>query len=374
MLQPKGAALLGASLALISVGFIRIDGILITLGASGMLVLLVACMAGRWNLQRLSLTIRAPARTCAGQPFDLRLTLHNNRALLDAFHVEMQLALSDQSLVRGTAAWTAARSMATSRHRVALPARDAVAQHKYTLSSTAPLGLFRFSASGTTMHEILVFPRPLTPGELFTHGALHDASRLPGLTPGNAPGEPRGIRPWQPGDQAKRIHWPASARSLHRRRGLRIRENDPPGFHPQHCTVLFHSFGSSGELIREDRFDRALSLVCGTIRYLRDHGIPATLLADFLRWEPHPISSRGNFATALDMLARAERAPDTEAHDLGPVIAAVPQEHSLLVLSDMPPEAWAHVLPERAALLIDIRQHHYGTRTLATRPLLAASP
>ena len=114
--------------------------------------------------------------------------------------------------------------------------------------------------------------------------------------------------------------------------------------------MLFHSFGTSGELIREDRFDRALSLVCGALRHLRDHGIPATLLADFLAWHPQPVTNRANFASALVALARAERANDTEAHNLLPIIEAVPEDHSLLVLSDMPPDAWDHILPTRSAL------------------------
>ena len=367
MLTPRGAILLGASLALTVLGFIRTDGILITLGCGGYFLLAGALLFSRLNLNRLSISLRTPASVYADQPFDLRLFVDNHRGLLDTFGIKIDLRLSNQIDIRSFAPWTAADSSSEVRLRGSIPGRSSQSQHGYILESVMPLGLFLVKASGVVENEILVFPRPLTPRELFTQGALHDASLLPGTTPGNAPGEIRGIRPWQPGDPAKHIHWPASARSLSRCRGLRIRENDPPGFYPQHCTVLFHSFGMSGELIRADRFEWALSLTCGTLRYLREHGIPTTFLADFNEWKPLSVTSRNSFANLLVSLARAQRRNDTEAHDLLPVLKRIPEEHSLIVLSDMPPDAWADALPgNRHTLVVDVRQHRYGAKKLQT--------
>ena len=366
MLTARGAILLGASLAPCALGFMRIDGILITLGGSGILLLGGSWSYSRLNLRKLRLSLRAPTRVYADRQFDLRVLLHNDRKLLDAFGVRIELRLSNQVDIHAFAPWTAANSVAEVRLRGSIPGRSCLAEHGYTMETVMPFGLFLVKASGKITQEILVFPRPLTPRELFTRGALHDASLLPGTTPGNAPGELRGIRPWLPGDPAKHIHWPASARSLSRCRGLRIRENDPPGFYPQHCTVLFHSFGMSGKLIRADRFEWALSLVCGTLRYLRDHGIPATFLADFNHWQPLNVASRISFGHLLDSLARAKRRPDTEAHDLVPELERVPDNHSLIVLSDMPTDAWESTLSSRPALLIDIRQHRYGSKKLQT--------
>ncbi|MDE0594128.1 MAG: DUF58 domain-containing protein [Roseibacillus sp.] len=368
MLTPRGAILLGASLALIVLGFVRLDGVLITLGCSGYLLLAGCLVLSRFNLNRLAISLRSPTRLYANAPFDLRVIINDRRSFLDAFGIKINLSLADQVDIQTYAPWTVAHSASEVRLRGSIPGRSALAEHPYTLNSVTPLGLFHVKASGTVEHEILVFPRPLTPRELFTQGALHDASLLPGTTPGSAPGELRGIRPWQPGDPAKRIHWPASARSLSRRRGLRIRENDPPGFYPQHCTVLFHSYGMSGELIRADRFERALSLTCGTLRYLREHGIPTTFLADFNEWSPLTVSSRHTFGKLLISLTRAHRRNDTEAHDLDPVIERIPKEQSLIVLSDMPPNAWVDALPSRPAVVVDVRQHRYGTRKLQPEP------
>ncbi len=366
MLTARGAILLGASLALSALGFMRTDGILITLGGSGILLLAGAWLSSRLNLKKLRLSLRAPTRVYADREFDLRILLHNERSLLDAFGIKIELRLSGQLDIHTFAPWTAAKSISEVRLRGAIAGRSCLAEHAYTMETTMPLGLFLAKASGTVTQEILVFPRPLTPRELFTRGALHDASLLPGTTPGNAPGELRGIRPWQPADPAKHIHWPASARSLSRCRGLRVRENDPPGFYPRHCTVLFHSFGTSGKLIRADRFEWALSLVCGTLRYLREHGIPTTFVADFNDWQPLTVASRTGFGNLLVSLARAERRQDTEAHDLAPVLEQVPDDHSLILLSDMPPDAWESTLSGRLALLIDIRQHRYGSKKLQT--------
>lgn len=366
MLTARGAILLGASLALIVLGFVRLDGVLITLGCSGYLLLAGSLVLSRLNLKRLAISLRAPARLYASTPFDLRVIINDRRRFLDAFGIRINLNLAGQVDIQTYAPWTAADSASEVHLRGSIPGRSAVSEHQYTMDSVTPLGLFHVKASGTVEHEILVFPRPLTPRELFTQGALHDASLLPGTTPGNAPGELRGIRPWQPGDPAKHIHWPASARSLSRRRGLRIRENDPPGFYPQHCTVLFHSFGMSGELIRADRFEWALSLTCGTLRYLREHGIPTTFLADFNEWKSLTVTTRPSFGNLLVSLTRANRRNDTEAHDLIPIIERIPEEQSIIILSDMPPDSWTHTLPNRAAVIVDVRQHKFGARKLHT--------
>ena len=362
-MTPKAAILIGTSLALMAAGFVQVDGILITLGTAGLLFLLGAFFLGRLNLRRLALHLRAPSRLYADTPVDLRLTLLNKRSFLDAFAIDISLHLSRQATLTATAPWTSTRSVVELTGSI--PGRGSELYHPFTIQSSFPLDLFRHRASGHVTHEILVYPRPLVPREFFTHGALHDSSLLPGLTPGNAPGEPRGIRPWQPGDSAKHIHWPASARAMSRRRGLRIRENDPPGFHPQNCTLLFHSYGTSGELIRADRFERGLSLVCGALRYLRDHGVPTSFVADFLDWEPLSVTTPGGMANALVALARAERSTGTEAHDLLHALEEVPVEHSLLVLSDMPTDSWLSLLPSRPLIPIDIRQFHYGNKEFA---------
>ena len=129
MLTPRGAILLGASLALIVLGLLRTDGVLLTLGASGGILLAGAWILIRLNLKRLSLSLRAPTRIYADHPFDLRVFLHDNRRLLDAFSIKINLRLAGQVDIHTFAPWTAAHSISatepsTSPKKIwAIPAR-----------------------------------------------------------------------------------------------------------------------------------------------------------------------------------------------------------------------------------------------------------
>jgi hypothetical protein len=44
----------------------------------------------------------------------------------------------------------------------------------------------------------------------------------------------------------------------------------------------------------------------------------------------------------------------------------IPDDHSIIVLSDMPPDVWEATLPKRPALVVDVRQHQYGAKKLQT--------
>ena len=367
-MNPRGAAFLGAAMALTVAGLLLIDGVLISLGVAGFLLIIIIIIFGRWNLSRIELQLSAPSRVFADTPFDLHLTQHNRRQLFDAYGIELQLRLSKTAAIHSHAAWTAARSSSTSKLRGSISRRGAASQHPCTLSSSFPLGLFCFRKKTSAAQEILVFPKPLVPQEFFANGEFDDAWNGEGHQAGDAPGEPRGLRPYRPGDRAKQIHWPSTIRSLTRGRSPRVREYDPPGLRPREATVLFHSFGTDHTLIRTDLFERALSLVCGTLRHLRGIGVPTNLRADFLAWREQASFHSSAWSETLTLLARAQRAHDTEAHDLVSEIDSLPAERALVIISDMPPEAWRHILPARKVLIVDIQQHRYRKRDLSFRP------
>lgn len=366
-LTPRGAALLGGAIALLVVGILKIDGALISIGAAGLLLFLVALFVGRWNLSNLKIVIQTPARVFADTNFDFRLTLVNKRALLDAHGINMRLALSGRAQINSHSRWTAARSSATSKLRGSISSRGAVSKHPCRLSSTFPLGILEHRYQTIVCQEMLVFPKAILPKEFFSSGEFDDAWHGEGLQAGDSPGEPRGLRPARPGDPAKNIHWPATMRALARGRAPRVREMDPPGLRPRRATVIFHSFGSDGTLIRTDYFERALSLLCGTLRHLRSIGIPTSLSADFITWKTIHTFQSYAWREALTTLARAERTGDTEAHDLIAAIHEAPGEDALIIISDMQLEAWQHVILGKSALIIDIRQHKYGKRDLKFR-------
>ncbi len=346
-LQARGAVIGATGLVLLVAGLWRIDGVLAALGLAAWCLLGLAFVLGRANLAKLAGRLDAPEKVTAGAIFPLRLTLENPRGFLDAFGVSFEIEFPGKARAGGRAAWIAAGSAADLDLRVAVPERGAVEVHPLRLESVFPLGLFRFRRTGDASHPLLVFPRPVVPRALRAPGVLMDASPVEGASAGEAPGEPRGLRPVRPGDPARRIHWPATLRAHAAGAPPLVREADPPGFHPRGCVVLFHSFGADGGLIRPDRFERAISLAAGTLRHLHGLGVPALLAADFDGWKEHPAATRAQLAHCQEVLARARRAAGTEAHDLQSAAAKVGDDSSLIVISDMPAKAWRGALPKR---------------------------
>jgi len=365
----RAALLFGVSLVLLAAGMLRIDSAMASLGAAGFLLLALSWLLGRANLAKLDLDLDTPSRVFACAVFPMRLTLRNRRVWLDAFSVDIALDLPGATTAASLARWTPAGSAADVSLRCSVPVRGRARTHHARLTSAFPLGLFRFRRALLATAPMLVFPRPLTPIELLAAGVLLDAAPLEGASPGDAPGEPRGLRAYRAGDPPKRIHWAATLRSRACGRAPVARENDPPGFHPRHAQIVFHSFGADGELIRPDRFERALSLAAGTLRHLHALGIPATFTADFNHWRDLPARSRAQLSDCLETIADARRAPDTEIHDLQAVLARVHRSRTLILLSDMPADTWERHIPPRslAPMTIDIRHHAgRGKRRLVT--------
>jgi hypothetical protein len=106
----RAALVLGASLALLATGLLRIDGPMASLGAAGFLLLALAWLLGRMNLARLDLDLDAPARVFAGAVFPMRLTLRNRRLWLDAFSVEIEVDLPGRAVASGLAPGAPARA------------------------------------------------------------------------------------------------------------------------------------------------------------------------------------------------------------------------------------------------------------------------
>ncbi len=361
----RGAALLGGASALLAGGFLAGDGFFIIMGLCGIILAGAAWLLGKLTLRNLTADIHLPSHLSAGTPFELELTLHNHRKFIDAFNTSVSLHLPGNFLFHAISPWTAAGSAARIHRNITLAKRGFSDTHHATLSTTFPLGLFLAKRHIEIRREITITPRPIIPLELSRQGCLHDTLPRNGCRAGQTFGEPRGIRPWQAGDSARRIHWPASARSLARGHGLRVREYDPPGFFLDTCHIIFHSFATGGEMLREDRFERALSLLAGSITDLQRQGIPCTLTADFNNWTTVELTSRIQVVECLRSLAQTSRARGTESHDLEAALHAAPAHHTLMIISDMPPDSWQHLLIKHPrSLMIDIRQIRYHRKTL----------
>jgi uncharacterized protein (DUF58 family) len=346
----RGAFLLSAAAISFSIGIARVDG---TLAAMGILVFLLVPLSawlGKRNVRNTQLYCQAATRTYAGQRFPIQLRVESPDALSDlrftiqlpgqfSHTCEFDRVPADVSEVRNDL--------------LELPRRGESRELPYRLESDFPLGIWKHTCEGVIAHGLCVYPRPLISKKLTIPGLWRDATAMAGATYGAMAGEIRGLRPWRAGDSLKRIHPAASVRAYARGTGLIVAETDPPGFFPQHVTVLFHSYAGDRAIIRPEMFEKALSYLCGTLRTLWQQSIPATLIADFDGWLEHPCRSRKDLAMILERLARVQRQQGTELHEFQQAQRMLEADSSLIMISDMPVADWRSALvPRRVSTLV----------------------
>ena len=365
-LTRRGLILAGGSFSFLLLGVIIDDNTLFLLGFCGIILLILAYGFAKFTLSSLEISLDTPTRVQAGRSFTLTTTLHNPRSWFDAFQVEISIPFFDSSTFSAQAPWTAAGESSSLKSSLLLPSRGIIDTLEATLLTHFPLGFFQLSRTILIRHSLTVTPRPIRPLEMNRNGSLHDTLPQGGTTLGVSLGDPRGIRPWQAGDSARQIHWPASARAMARGHDIRVREYDPPGYHPDQCCIVFHSYASGREMLRHDRFERAISLLVGVLTTLQTQGIPSSFIADFNQFEEMVCSTRAQLVDLLDQLASIKRCHSSEAHDLQNILQSTPKSHGLIIISDMTPDSWSHLFINHPhCLIIDIRQirHH---RTLFT--------
>lgn len=366
---------MGIAVVLSVVGVLLGDGALITLGLSAVTLMLCCYVLGRCNLSKLEAEVSLPHKCHANKSYKPHVVIHNNRSLIDAFHVSLHLAFPHGSVLSSQSAWVPARSISSANIPIKIPMRASSLEHPYKFSSTFPLGLFRFSSRQSLHRPLTIYPRSIIPDELLDHGVsgqCHNPNQHSNI---QYSGEPRSIRPWQPGDAAKNIHWPASIRSLAQGHSLRVREFDPPGLLPDQAIVIFHSSSAQREMMREDAFERAISLTAGTIAHLRNLNLRTTLVADFMGWHPMIAKTRSQYYECLSILADGQRAIGTELHELQSAINEVSNKQQIIIISDMVPEAWQDLIhiPE-STTIIDIRQVHFPfKKTISAKEALSRS-
>ena len=327
-------------------GFLFQEMALLRLSLLLLVVLVLAAVVASLNMRRLSLHIEGPLRVHAGKKFPLKVVLRNQRNLLDSVGLKVEVELTRNLQFSAVAPWVAKGGEVVLDMPVMSRRRACVMEVEYRIESVFPFGLFHRELKGTQVMAppILIYPQKIVPRELMIEGALsasdiEQASQISGEF-----GDLRGLRPWQSGDSAKHIDWPASARSLARGHELRVREFDPPGFYTEHCHIVFHSFGKGGAILREDRFERSLAFLAGSMDYLHGLGVKFTLHADFLGWLPQKGDSRNALIEIYALLAQATRASGTEAHEVQSVIDSQSGMQTSLILSDIGRESWEESL------------------------------
>lgn len=245
--------------------------------------------------------------------------------------------------------WVPAKDAAVADLEAVVEKRCEIRSVRIEWTTDAPFGLMTTRRSMEVPAVLLVRPKAAWPWKNHQRGAwgarTADASRTAGW---GEWGEPRGSRTWRSGDRAKHIIWPATMRSLARGSVCMVRESDPPMEGWASYTVVFHSHGGGGVLIRPDSFELALSYVAGVIRNLITEGRSVRFVADFNEWRAWECRDGHSLARLLDFLATAKRAAGTEAHEIARVLETVKPEEGIVVLSDFPVKSWRSAVPESA--------------------------
>lgn len=360
--------LAGLGVSLFAVGMWRVDGVMASMGLAIAVLFAVVWIWGRMNLSPLGLCYDGPTRVDSGKGFSGKLTLANRGRFSDCFRIAFGVKLMGESEIRGKALWLGGGGSAGIDGRVVLNTRGLRMNHGGWVRSGFPLGLMNFSKRLTVTAEIGVLPRAVVPRELRLSGFLLDGAPLGSWRNAGGVGEWKGLRERRGGDSVRRTAWAASLRSEAAGGTMLVREDEPPGSQPECALVVFHSHGGDGNLIRPDRFEKALSLLCGVLGKFLECGMPARLLADFDGWEETELKTRRQLAGLRERLMVASRAPGTEAHDLVGALGNAGRQECVVVISDMPPAAWEGFVPECALdpVLPDITDYD-GSRKLIGR-------
>ncbi|QTN31480.1 hypothetical protein HZ994_03765 [Akkermansiaceae bacterium] len=353
---------LGASLFV--VGMWRVDGVMAAMGLSLGVLFVLAWILGRANLRHHSLHYLGPRRVEAGKGFPCKLILVNEGGAMDGFRVGFSISMLGERDLVGKVSWITGKSSAGISERPVLRKRGLEMIHRGRLKSAFPLGLMAFSREIPVAAEIGVLPGAVIPRELYLSGQLLDGSPYGASRHFGGGGEWRGLRERRGGDGLRRIAWAASLRSEAAGGAVLVREDDPPGSQAEGCMVVFHSYGGDGNLIRPDRFEKAISLLYGSLAQLVGWGMPVRWFADFDGWRDNEVKTRRQLAQAREGLMLAERARGTEAHNLIAVLGRAGAHECVVVISDMPSSAWEGFVPATSIppVLVDIRNYDGSRR------------
>jgi len=360
----RGVILGGLGFSLFAVGMWRVDGVMAAMGIAVAALFGVAFVLGRINLRSLALAYSGPSRVEAGKGFTGKLILSNGSGFADSLWIEFGIDLMEEAVFSGKVFWIAGGSLVEVEGRPVLRTRGLRNEQRGWVRSGFPLGLMIFSKKLTVGTEIGVLPKPIVPRALALRGYLLDGAPLGGSKHFGGIGEWKGLREGRGGDGLRRIAWAASLRSEAAGGAMLVREDEPPGSQAEGCLVVFHSYGGAGDLIRPDRFEKALSLFCGALGHLMGCGMPVRWIADFNGWEEGVLKTRRQLAGVREGLLAVKRASGTEAHDLIAALGRAYEHECVVVVSDMPRSGWEGFVPDAAIapVLVDIREYDGSRR------------
>jgi uncharacterized protein (DUF58 family) len=351
-LTTRGAVWLLVAICLWTLGLARADGLLTSLMTIALALVPWARWHGRRVLQGLNIEWQMPARAMVDRPLALRGIIHQGRAMA-AHNLRLVLFFPSNQQHELTCDYLAGGDSTVIEESFQPLRRGVQDSLPYQILSTFPWGWWQHCLSGHQAQRLRVIPAVRSSSPLLAMGLSHEQRAASHLLQTQADGEWRGLREWRAGDALKRLHLAASTRSLARGQGLMVSDHDHPATAPNHVVVLFHSFASDRALIRDEPFERALSVLVGTLRYLLAQQVPASLVADFDAWCESPCMKSSDFQELLDRFACVKRAAQTEWHDWQEAQRSIDPTAQLWMISDMPPHTWQRgILPRKAPVQI----------------------
>ena len=339
-LATRGFMLTSVAVALLVLGLLAVDGVMLALGLGLLGLLGLAQAVGWWNLRGLQFQVEGPAIVRAGSEIRLRTAVINHKRWLGSVGLRGNITLPGKQALPMAIPWVGAETEAAKEIRVVAKHRGVMKQMTGRVTTHFPLGLWRVSRMVQTSYSLVVLPRAQWPDPESWRGAMDESAGRVTKSGLASVDSFRGLRAFQPGDRARSIAWAASLRWQASGRGMwLVKDWDPPGHHITHWEILFHSHGGNRALIQPGQFESALSQAWGWVEYLFGHGAELTWRADFDAWMPHRVRTRAELGMLGVALAAAQRCDATERHELEARIAEA-EAGAALIISDMPGSAW----------------------------------
>ncbi len=172
-------------------------------------VLVVANVLAEWNLRGLRVERRLPSELFAEIPASGSYVLRNTRGRGAAWHVRLS--------ERGSAVASAFVEHCAAGATVEIGADFTLSERgldwlsAVRIESIFPFGLVRRWRDVELPCQVLVYPRPAGRGAPPAPAGEGEEAGVRGRPAGA--GEFAGLRPYQPGDALRRVHWPTSARA-----------------------------------------------------------------------------------------------------------------------------------------------------------------
>ncbi|MGQ0849077.1 MAG: DUF58 domain-containing protein [Actinomycetota bacterium] len=299
MMTRRGAVVLGSGLALV-VSWIALGEIeLLAAGAAMLMAVGAALFITTWSRPRLygHRQVR-PGQVHEGDRAGVSLSITNLRRL-PVFNLSLVDGVGGLGVARFTIGVMKGGESATATYRIVCRPRGVYKIGPTSVSVSDPLGLGSTELELGEADELVVYPAT-------EH--LAGYPRVRGSDPAQTASRPehsqRGgedfytLRPYQDGDDLRRVHWPSSAKFDE----LVIRQMEVPW--QSRALVLFDVRSQSFD--GPDAFERAVKGAASVVTHLAGGGFAADL------WLGGPLVDLRSMASAFEALARVqpERAID----------------------------------------------------------------